>query len=109
MKRAEGSDGYMGVGVYCPDTPAAMSTSSPFRPDRTIRPPADLVALVGRLRSLLVKPVVALSFWLAVLLPLVHLPLAATGLETTSELTRFLGLLGLNAVALVVGHGHRRG
>lgn len=86
-----------------------MSTSSPFRPDHASRPPVDLTALVGRLRELLVRPVVALSFWLAVLLPLVHLPLAATGLETTTELVRFLGLLGLNAAALVLGHGHRRG
>jgi len=86
-----------------------MSTSSPFRPDHPSRSPADLAALAGRLRRLLVRPVVALSFWLAVLLPLVHIPLAATGLETTTELVRFLGLLGANAVALVLGHGHRRG
>lgn len=99
----------MGIGVQCPDTLEAMSTSSPFRPDHTSRPPVDLAALAGCLRGLLVRPVVVLSFWLAVFLPLVHLPLAATGLETTTELAQFLALLGLNAAALVLGHGHRRG
>ncbi len=99
----------MRVGVHYTDTIEAMSTSSPLRPDHTSRPTVDLAALVGRLRALLVRPVVALSFWLAVLLPLVHLPLVATGLETTTELIRFIALLGLNAAALVLGHGHRRG
>lgn len=86
-----------------------MSTSSPLSSDHLARQPVNVTSLASRVKQLLVRPIVALAFWLGVLLPLVHIPLAATGLETTTELLQFAGLLGLNALTLVVGHGHRRG
>lgn len=53
------------------------------------------------------EPVQAIAFWLAVVLPLVHLPILATGLSNGAETTLFVGLLGLNVVAVVAGHAHR--
>ncbi|WP_255167661.1 hypothetical protein [Natrononativus amylolyticus] len=47
------------------------------------------------------------SFWMAIVLPFLHVPLLATGLSTPSETATFLGLLVLNLVALYLGHSHR--
>lgn len=54
------------------------------------------------------KPVRALAFWTAVVLPFAHLPLLAGGIGTESELLAFAGLVAANAIALLVGHDHRR-
>ena len=53
------------------------------------------------------EPVQAIAFWLAVVLPLIHLSILATGLSNGAETTLFVGLLGLNVVAVVAGHAHR--
>ena len=52
------------------------------------------------------EPVQAIAFWLAVVLPVVHLSLLATGLSNGTETALFVGLLGLNAIAIVAGHSH---
>lgn len=52
-------------------------------------------------------PVRFVAFWLAVLLPLTYLPLLATGV-LTGHLVTLAGMLGLNAVAFVVGHSYNR-
>lgn len=57
-------------------------------------------ALVWRVR--------ALGFWLAVVLPFIHLPVLANGFAGPEEGLAFVGLLFLNVVALVVGHEHRQ-
>lgn len=57
----------------------------------------------------LLAPVRKGSFWLAVVLPFVHLPLLASGLGSADGAGVFLVLLALNALALVVGHGHGPG
>ena len=45
------------------------------------------------------------SFWAAILLPLVYLPLLSGGLgPQTGQLV--IGLLALNLIALFVGHSH---
>jgi hypothetical protein len=49
----------------------------------------------------------AIAFWLAVVLPVVHLSLLVTGLSNAVETALFVGLVGLNVVALVGGHAHR--
>jgi hypothetical protein len=46
------------------------------------------------------------AFWAAVVLPFLHLPLLATGLESQSSTLAFLALVGLNVVALFAGHPH---
>ncbi|MFP4628137.1 MAG: hypothetical protein ACLFMX_04020 [Halobacteriales archaeon] len=49
----------------------------------------------------------AAAFWSAVVLPVLHLPLLAAGLRTRAEVVVFVALLGLNLLAVYVGHGHR--
>ncbi|WP_290817900.1 hypothetical protein [Halovivax sp.] len=50
--------------------------------------------------------ITAVAFWLAALLPLVYLPVLLVGLDSAARFTLFVGLLGLNAVALVLGHDY---
>lgn len=59
-------------------------------------------------RELLLEPVRRLSFWLAVTLPFLYVPMLAIGLETPAHRTAFLALLCCNAVALLLGHSHLR-
>lgn len=47
-------------------------------------------------------------YWVAVLLPLVYLPLLFSGIETPHGLRTFLLLLGVHLVALVGGQSHLR-
>lgn len=53
-------------------------------------------------------PVRFLGFWAAIALPFLYVPLLFDGIDSGSRAVVFLGLLALNAVALVVGHNHRR-
>ena len=53
-------------------------------------------------------PVSALSFWLAIALPALYLPLLFAGLSTVSDLAAFLGLFGLHVAALAGGRSYRR-
>lgn len=57
--------------------------------------------------EIICAPIRFLAFWLAVALPFLYLPLLASGLRG-EQVTVFGTLLALNAVALVVGHGHAR-
>ena len=61
-----------------------------------------------RVGATAVKPVRAAAFWLAVALPFAYLPLLAGGIGTEADLLTFAGLVAANAVALLVGHDHRR-
>jgi hypothetical protein len=56
---------------------------------------------------LVAAPLRFVGFWAAVALPFLYLPLLLSGLEGQETLVFGL-LLAANAVALVVGHGHRR-
>lgn len=53
-------------------------------------------------------PVEAVGFWLAVLLPLVYLPVLLLGLPTTWGLPAFLALIALHPVALAAGRTYGR-
>ena len=53
-------------------------------------------------------PAQFLSFWIAIALPFVHLPLLAQGLGDPSVTATFLVLLVANALALYVGHGYNQ-
>lgn len=79
-----------------------MSTSepstSPLGGDALPGPAAAVAAT-------LLGPVRAAAFWSAVMLPLIYLPLVATGLVWNRPLA-FAALLVLNAVTFLVGHGH---
>lgn len=52
-------------------------------------------------------PVRFVGFWLAVVLPLVYLPLLVGGLAAP-ETTVFVVLLALNILSLFAGHGYAR-
>lgn len=56
----------------------------------------------------LTTPVQATGFWLAATLPLVYVPLAATGFSSTVQVDLVAALLVVNALALVVGHQYNR-
>lgn len=53
-------------------------------------------------------PLSALSFWMAIALPALYLPLLFTGLSTVPDLLTFFGLFGLHLVALFGGRSYRR-
>lgn len=55
----------------------------------------------------LARSVEAVAFWLAIALPFLYFPLVLNGF-TDQEAVAFAVLLAVNAVALVVGHDHRR-
>jgi hypothetical protein len=46
------------------------------------------------------------AFWVAVLLPMVYLPLLFVAPSTVADLWIFGALVALDAAALVVGHGY---
>lgn len=51
-------------------------------------------------------PMAALSFWCAIILPVLYLPLFASGIETTAGLLAFLGLFGLHVLTLIGGRSY---
>ncbi|MDJ1431682.1 hypothetical protein [Halostagnicola sp. A-GB9-2] len=68
---------------------------------------ADPRALEQYLPSL-AKPIRVGSFWLAIVLPFLYVPLLVTGLSSSVETGLFLGLLVLNIVVLYVGHSYQQ-
>jgi hypothetical protein len=60
--------------------------------------------LDGFLHRSLATAVRRVSFWAAVVLPFLHLPLLLSGIDTSVEVVVFISLLVVNALALVVGH-----
>nr|WP_255194507.1 hypothetical protein [Natronobeatus ordinarius] len=64
--------------------------------------------MLERVSPTLAKPVRVASFWTAIVLPFLYVPLLATGLSDSAETLTFLGLLALNLLALYVGHSYRR-
>ncbi|WP_276261477.1 hypothetical protein [Haloglomus litoreum] len=72
-------------------------------------PPGTLarwLRLLSRFPRGVVTWVQAVAFWTAVVIPAVYIPLLLRGLSTTADAVTLAQLLGINAVALVVGHGH---
>ena len=72
----------------------------------------ELFALLDRSvptagESLLV-PIRGIAFWSAIALPFLYIPLLMSGLGSASTRTAFVALVACNAVALLVGHSHRR-
>ncbi|WP_435066517.1 hypothetical protein [Haloplanus sp. C73] len=83
--------------------PVTMSVQSPSL-ERT----ADESLLALRAAAeLAARPVRFVAFWIATLLPLTYVPMLAMGVPATHG-TTFAGLICLNAVAFVAGHGHNR-
>jgi hypothetical protein len=74
---------------------------------RTAVEAVPLRPVVETLVTVFVLPVQFVSFWVAALLPLTYLPLLVTGVVAAHPIA-FLAVLCVNAVAFVLGHGHRR-
>lgn len=58
-------------------------------------------------QALLVAPLRAAAFWTAIALPVVYLPMVATGVVWEHPLA-LLALFALNFLAFVAGHDHNR-
>lgn len=54
------------------------------------------------------RPLEAVAFWTAIALPFLYIPLLIYGLETRGQVGVFLGLVVLNLIAFVLGHGYKR-
>lgn len=65
----------------------------------TDRPSRDRARVVEALS----EPLSAVAFWSAIALPVLYVPLLATGLGSTRDLALFLGLFALHLVTLVGG------
>lgn len=74
----------------CGDPPVSWTSGDLFTPARLLR------------------PLEALAFWTAIALPFLYIPLLFYGLESPAELAAFVGLVGLNVVAFVIGHRYKR-
>lgn len=48
----------------------------------------------------------AAAFWLGTLLPIVYVPVILLGLDSFTRLALFVGLLGLNVLALSIGRNY---
>ncbi len=77
----------------------SVSDSAPSLPTGNIE-----FCLTSSLRTL----VRAIAFWTAVLLPLVYVPLLATGLDSVTMALTFVALMAVNVCALVVGQPYGR-
>lgn len=96
-----------------------MTESTLQDENNSITPPADtgeatagrtkLAALYDRYQEhAFTTPLEVASFWSAIALPFLYMPLLLAGISTQGELLTFIGLLALNVAALLAGHGHKR-
>lgn len=87
-----------------------MSRPSPFHneqaPDASDNRSGPRSLLSRFDTSSVTAPIRMISFWMAVALPFLHVPLLLRGLSDPSQTLTFLGLLALNLVALLVGHSY---
>ncbi|MFB6174049.1 MAG: hypothetical protein ABEI39_05340 [Halobacteriales archaeon] len=60
----------------------------------------------SRARRFLAAPLSTLSFWSAIALPAVYLPLLIAGVDSQRGLVAFLGLFALHLAALVGGRSY---
>ncbi|KAB1187783.1 MULTISPECIES: hypothetical protein [Haloferax] len=87
-----------------------MSNSSTNLPRERLSELREMVADEQQLPTgvrLVAAPLRFVGFWAAVALPFLYVPLLFGGLEA-SELTVFVALVALNALALVIGHNYAR-
>lgn len=61
---------------------------------------------VGSVRERLIESLRRLSFWSAIVLPVLYLPVLVTGLGTPDRLIVFFVLLTFNVLALLFGHSY---
>jgi hypothetical protein len=91
------------------DEVSPMSNSSPTAPMDRFPRLTELANAesVRRRLAVVAAPLRFISFWAAVALPFLYVPLLAGGLEGQQAFV-FVSLLAANAAALVVGHEYGR-
>ncbi|WP_247003449.1 hypothetical protein [Halosolutus gelatinilyticus] len=85
-------------------SPLSNESIAPSSPE-TERQPDDHRR---RLARSVKQPAQFLSFWVAIALPFVHLPLLARGLGDPTVSIAFVALLAINVLTLYLGHGYNR-
>ncbi|WP_255191204.1 hypothetical protein [Natronobeatus ordinarius] len=85
-------------------TPLQNDSLSPSSPETDHQSGARLRRFARSLKG----PVQFVSFWAAIALPFLHVPLLAGGLNGLNVTLAFLGLLVANLLALYVGHGYNQ-
>lgn len=83
-----------------------MASSSSFTTDRLTPAPSTASTVLQQTWGLLTRPVTTVAFWLAVLLPLVHLAVLFSGLDSTGDYMMLTGSLMMNVGALFLGRGY---
>lgn len=71
----------------------------PFTPDSELE--------TWSMATSLLHGVQVLSFWSAIILPFLYLPVLVVGLDTPTRSVLFLGILALNVVTLVISHSYQ--
>jgi len=82
-----------------PSRPSSNESNPVFAADGVL---PSLVRFAADLKD----GVAGIAFWTAIVLPFLHLPLLASGLQNSSVVAAFLVLLTLNVVAALIGHRH---
>ncbi len=89
-----------------------VSSSSPLSNESPSLSPPEAVSRYGsrvrRLASTLRSPAQFLSFWIAIALPFLYVPLLVNGLGSAPVALAFVTLLTLNVFALYIGHGYNQ-
>ncbi len=88
-----------------PDGDQPMKNLTPNRGQNTSGDADSAAAFARQSTRLIGSTIRRISFWSAILLPLVYLPLLFVGLGPQTGYI-VIGLLALNLIALLVGHNH---
>ena len=85
-------------------SPLSNESIAPSNPEAECQPEGS----TSRVTNSIKRPAQFLSFWIAIGLPFVHLPLLSQGLGDPSVTLAFVALLAVNVVALYLGHGYNQ-
>lgn len=89
-----------------------VSSSSPLSNESPALSPPETLSRYGsrarQLASTLRSPAQFLSFWIAITLPFLYVPLLVNGLGSASVAVAFVALLVLNVFTLYLGHGYNQ-
>ena len=88
-----------------PDGDLPMKNLTPNRGQNTSVDAGSAAAFAQQCTHAIRASIRRVSFWSAILLPLVYLPLLSGGLGPQTGYIA-VGLLALNLIALLVGHNH---
>ncbi len=85
-------------------SPISNESIAPSNPEAEPQPEG----IQSRVTRSVKQPAQFLSFWFAIALPFIHLPLLSRGLGDPTVTLAFMTLLVINVVALYIGHGYNQ-